>query len=106
MTNAKPTPGPWKLNGVVITARVDFSERPICEMSSSAPSRGAPKMNDEQRAEYLANGRLIAASHELFEAAEYILPWLESYITEFLDPVVVAAVEKLSSALTKATGAA
>lgn len=70
MSDAKHTPGPWTTSGTVVSARVGASQRPVCEISIAAPSKGKRYSVDDHRPELMANARLIAAAPELLEALE------------------------------------
>lgn len=61
------TPGPWHVNGTAITAHVGPSYRYVCEVSTSAPSRGTTYRIDEHRDEFLANAALLATAPDLLE---------------------------------------
>lgn len=63
----KHTPGNWVTNGFVVSVRLGNSQRIICELSTSAPSRGKTYLIDSHRAELMANARLIAVAPELLE---------------------------------------
>lgn len=61
------TPGPWKTNGSVVSARVGPSQRQICDLSTSAPSCGEIYDIERHRTALMANAALIAAAPELLE---------------------------------------
>jgi hypothetical protein len=75
MSNAKPTPGPWKANGIAI----EQGERPVltiahCCYDCDDWDFEKERLDDE---EALANARLIAAAPEMLEALKFVQTFLK-----------------------------
>lgn len=103
------TPGPWKRTVRFIYAPGKHGAN-ICALSQPRATTEVKYteldvFSDKDVEEAIANGNLIAAAPELYEALEELIKHIKPFkSTGFPDKKAIAARDKASAALTKAKG--